>query len=64
MGGLGGLVAETLTAAGPSPRIERIGMDDVWGESAGNDFMLNKHGLSPELISQRVLSVLGARVPS
>ena len=63
MGGLGGLVAETLTA-GPSPRIERIGIEDTWGESAGNDFMLTKHGLSPELISQRVLSVLGARVPS
>jgi transketolase len=64
MGGLGGLVAEVLTALGPSPRIERIGIDDVWGESAGNDFMLNKHGLSPELISQRVQSVLATRVPS
>ena len=64
MGGLGGLVAEVLTASGPSPRIERIGIDDVWGESAGNDFMLTKHGLSPELVSERVLSVLGARVPS
>ena len=63
-GGLGGLVAEILTASRPAPRIERIGIDDTWGESAGNDFMLNKHGLSPELISQRVLSVLGARVPS
>jgi transketolase len=64
VGGLGGLVAETLTAIGPSPRIERIGLNDVWGESAGNDFMLTKHGLSPELMSQRVLSVLAARVPS
>ena len=64
MGGLGGLVAEVLTATGPSPRIERIGIDDTWGESAGNDFMLNKHGLSPELVAERVLSVLGAPVPS
>jgi transketolase len=64
IGGLGGLVAETLTATGPSARIERIGIDDVWGESAGNDFMLAKHGLSPERVRQRVLSVLGARVPS
>jgi transketolase len=64
MGGLGGLVAETLTAIGPSPRIERIGINDTWGESAGNDFMLTKHGLSPELVSKRVLSVLAARVPS
>ena len=64
VGGLGGLVAEALTAAGPSPRIERIGINDIWGESAGNDFMLTKHGLSPELMSKRVLSVLAARVPS
>jgi len=64
MGGLGGLVAEALTATGPSPRIERIGINDTWGESAGNDFMLTKHGLSPELVSKRVLSVLAARVPS
>jgi transketolase len=63
MGGLGGLVAETLTATGPSPRIERIGINDTWGESAGNDFMLTKYGLSPELVSKRVLSVLAARVP-
>jgi hypothetical protein len=26
--------------------------------------MLTKHGLSPELVSDRVLSVLAARVPS
>jgi transketolase len=64
MGGLGGLVAETLTATGPSPRIERIGINDTWGESAGNDFMLTKYGLSPALVSERVLSVLAARVPS
>jgi transketolase len=64
LGGLGGLVAEALTSRGPSPRIERIGIHDTWGESAGNEFMLTKHGLSPELVSKRVLSVLGARVPS
>jgi transketolase len=64
LGGLGGLVAEVLTAKGAAPRIERIGINDTWGESAGNDFMLNKHGLAPELISQRVLDVLGSRVPS
>jgi transketolase len=64
IGGLGGLVAETLTAIGPSPRIERIGIDDTWGESAGNDFMLTKYGLSPEQVSKRVLSLLAARVSS
>ena len=61
-GGLGGLVAEILTAAGPAPQIERIGVDDTWGESAGNDFMLNKHGLSPEKIAARVQSALSVSV--
>jgi transketolase len=62
-GGLGGLVAEVLTAVGPAPRIERIGVRDTWGESAGNDFMLDKHGLSPEKITERVRRLLGLRVP-
>jgi transketolase len=62
-GGLGGLVAEVLTAAGPAPRIERIGVNDTWGESASDDFLLNKHGLSPEKITARVRSLLDLRVP-
>lgn len=63
-GGLGGLVAEALTAAGPAPRVERIGIDDTWGESAPNDFMLDKHGLSPEKMTARVRAVIDAHVPS
>jgi transketolase len=62
-GGLGGLVAEVLTAAGPAPRIERLGVNDTWGESASNDFLLNKHDLSPEKITARVRTLLGLRVP-
>ena len=54
-GGLGSLVAEVLTSAGAAPRVERIGVQDTWGESAGNDYMLTKHGLSAELIAERVL---------
>jgi transketolase len=54
IGGLGGLVAEVLTAKGPAPRIERIGLDDTWGESAGNDFLLHKHGLSAEQVADRI----------
>ena len=60
-GGLGSLVAEVLTAAGTSPRIDRIGLDDVWGESADNDFLLEKHGLSAARIADRVSSLLPAR---
>jgi transketolase len=58
LGGLGGLVAEVLTAAGPSPQVLRLGLDDVWGESAGNDFLLEKHGLSPARIADQVLGQL------
>ena len=64
LGGLGGLVAEVLTSAGPAPRIERLGVKDTWGESAGNDFMLTKHGLSADLVAARVAEVLGSRVPA
>jgi len=64
LGGLGGLVAEVLTAAGPAPRVERLGIKDSWGESAGNDFMLTKHGLSAELVAGRVAEILGSRVPA
>ena len=59
-GGLGGLVAEVLTGAGPSPRVERVGLDDVWGESAPNDFLLEKHGLSAERTAHRVAGLLPA----
>jgi transketolase len=58
LGGLGGLVTEVLTSAGPSPQVLRIGLDDVWGESAGNDFLLEKHGLSASRIAERVQGVL------
>jgi transketolase len=59
-GGLGGLVAEVLTTAGASPRIERIGLDDVWGESADNAFLLEKHGLSAARIADQVSQLLPA----
>jgi transketolase len=57
-GGLGGLVAEVLTSAGAAPRVERIGVQDTWGESAGNDYMLEKHGLSAALVAARVHDTL------
>jgi transketolase len=60
-GGLGGLVAEVLTSAGSSPPIDRIGLDDTWGESAGNDFLLDKHGLSGTRIAERVQKTLASR---
>lgn len=58
IGGLGGLVAETLGSAGAGARIERLGLDDTWGESADNDFLLEKHGLSATRIAERTRALL------
>jgi transketolase len=52
-GGLGGLVAEILGECGPR-RLVRIGIRDTWGESAPNAFLLERHGLSPERVAERV----------
>lgn len=52
-GGLGGLVAEILGERAPR-RIVRIGIDDTWGESAPNEFLLERHGLSAGRIAERI----------
>jgi len=54
IGGLGGLIAELLSARRPT-RILRIGIQDDFGESASNQALLERHGLSPNKIAQRVL---------
>lgn len=62
IGGLGGLVAETLMEAGGGCTLHRIGVQDVWGESAPNDFILDKYGLSSRRVADRVVEVtMGAR---
>ncbi len=52
-GGLGGLVAEVLGEHSPR-RVVRWGIEDRWGESAPNDFLLEAFGLSPSRLCQRV----------
>jgi len=54
LGGLGGLVAETLATIGSGARLHRIGLADAWSESAPNDFLLDKYGLSPERVAASV----------
>ena len=56
IGGLGGLVAEIVTANEPRPVI-RIGIEDTWGESAPNAWLLERHGLTPEAVAERVRRV-------
>ena len=52
-GGLGGLVAEILSEASPR-KVVRFGIDDRWGESAPNDYLLDLFQMSPPRLSERV----------
>ncbi len=56
-GGLGGLVAEILSEQSPR-RVVRVGIEDRWGESAPNDFLLELFHLSAARLSERVQSML------
>lgn len=60
LGGLGGLVAEIVTSHEPRP-VVRIGIGDTWGESAPSPWLLDRHGLTAERISERVLTALRGR---
>jgi transketolase len=62
LGGLGGLVAELVVASDNRVRVERIGLQDVWGESAPNDYLLDKYELSPSRVAARVGSLVGSLV--
>jgi transketolase len=57
LGGLGGLVAETLSEVRPT-RVQRIGIQDTYTESAGNEDMLDLYGLSAERVAEQVRSLL------
>jgi transketolase len=59
-GGLGGLVAEIVTAHEPR-RVARIGIEDAWGESAPNAWLLDRHGLTPERVAERAMRELARR---
>lgn len=56
LAGLGGLVAEVLSTHSPR-RVVRIGVNDEFGESAPNDYLLDHHGLSAEKVAQRVMEI-------
>ena len=52
-GGLGGMVAEILSETSPR-RVIRFGIEDRWGESAPNDYLLEAFGMSPPRLSERI----------
>jgi transketolase len=53
IGGLGGAVAETLAEHRPT-RMRRIGLQDMYTESAPNDTLLELYGLSAERVAEQV----------
>jgi transketolase len=57
IGGLGGAVAETLGEHRPT-RMRRIGLRDVFGESASNADLLDRFGLSAERVAEQVRTIL------
>lgn len=52
-GGLGGLVAEVLSEASPR-KVVRFGIEDRWGESAPNDYLLEQFRMSAPRLSERI----------
>ncbi|TVU61275.1 transketolase family protein [Paenarthrobacter nitroguajacolicus] len=61
LGGLGGLVCE-LTAGSEEPaRVTRLGLADHWSESAPNEFLLDKYGLSPAKVAEHIKATLKSR---
>lgn len=54
IGGLGGLVSEIVTSSDLGKPVTRLGLADAWSESAPNDFLLDKHGLSSSRVAQQV----------
>jgi len=60
IGGLGELVSDLVTRDGLGVRVTRIGLEDRWSESGPNDFLLDKHGLSPHRVADRLRRLLPA----
>ena len=62
IGGLGGAVAETLSEHRPT-RVDRIGLQDHYTESATDDELLDMYCLSAERVAQRVQKLMASDVP-
>jgi transketolase len=62
LGGLGGAVCEVLSERYPT-LVKRLGIQDVYGESGGNDALLEKYRLSPATVAQDVASLVSNLSP-
>lgn len=59
IGGLGGALAEVLSERRPT-RLDRVGLPDIFTESAPNEDLLDLYGLSAERVAVRVADLLAA----
>ena len=57
IGGLGGAVAEALGELQPTP-MRRVGIRDTFGESAANEDLLAKYGITPEHVADAARALL------
>jgi transketolase len=62
LGGLGGAVAEVLSEHRPT-RVDRIGLQDHYTESATDEELLDMYCLSAPRVAQRVHKLLGSAGP-
>lgn len=58
IGGLGGLLAEMFARNDVRTPLRVLGLADAWSESGPNDFLLDKYGLSPARVAERVRAAL------
>jgi len=59
IGGLGGAVCELLAARRPTP-VHRLGIADCFGESAGNEHLLDRHGLAAPHVARAAADLVEA----
>jgi len=60
IGGLGSLLSECAAERGAFT-VTRIGLEDAWSESAPNDFLLDKYGLSAARVAEQVADLVSGR---
>jgi transketolase C-terminal domain/subunit len=53
--------AEAVTSSTLGKPVTRLGLADAWSESAPNDFLLDKYGLSSAKVADAVARVLKAK---
>ena len=58
IGGLGGAVAEYISSKKNNPRLVILGINDEYPKAAEYDYLIDKFGLSPQKIYERIINEL------